>query len=101
MSTYLDACAAVLDVLRSGLAHTLWCLGAWCKRWPALQPETWSGFRLHPMIAAATQEVVTAVKLKLHMTVLVLNDNAYGVRARGAALRGGALCVTAAALRAC
>ncbi len=33
------------------------------------------------MIAAATQEVVTAVKLKLHMTVLVLNDNAYGVRA--------------------
>ncbi len=53
------------------------------------------------MIAAATQEVVTAVKLKLHMTVLVLNDNAYGVRARGAALRGGALCVTAAALRAC
>ena len=28
----------------------------------------------------ALQEVITAVKLKLHITVLVLNDNAYGVR---------------------
>ncbi len=41
---------------------------------------------MHPEVAA--QEVVTAVKLKLHMTVLVLNDNAYGVRAWGAALPG-------------
>lgn len=30
----------------------------------------------------AVQEVVTAVKLKLHITILVLNDNAYGVRAQ-------------------
>ena len=29
---------------------------------------------------SALQEVITAVKLKLHLTVLVLNDNAYGVR---------------------
>ena len=35
------------------------------------------------------QEVITAVKLKLHITVLVLNDNAYGVRRRTAPAHDG------------
>ena len=73
-----------------------WRPGAWFERWPASQPNVGLGFDVHPMLGA--QEVVTAVKLKLHMTVLVLNDNAYGVRARGAALRGRLACGAQAAL---
>lgn len=37
----------------------------------------------------ALQEVITAVKLKLHITVLVLNDNAYGVRCHMAIVHDG------------